>query len=67
VGLTNCKAATSGRVCLQSRVYPGKRELHVYTAPDKSAVLTEQQTLEGGDVLPGFSLALKDFFAEPKP
>jgi Uma2 family endonuclease len=48
-------------------VYPTKREVHVYVAPEKCTVLIEQQTLDGGDVLPGFSLALKDLFAEPKP
>jgi len=46
-------------------IYPTPREVYVYAAPDRHTVLTEQQVLEGGDVLPGFSLPLPRFFAEP--
>ncbi|HUT09091.1 MAG TPA: Uma2 family endonuclease [Thermoguttaceae bacterium] len=46
-------------------VYPAAREVHVYTAADRRTVLTEPQTLDGGDVLPGFSLSLESLFAEP--
>jgi len=42
-----------------------RREVQVYTSPETCTVLNEQQTLDGGDVLPGFTLALKGFFAEP--
>jgi hypothetical protein len=28
-------------------------------------VLSEDQTLDGGEVLPGFRLALRELFAEP--
>jgi Uma2 family endonuclease len=45
-------------------VDPGKRTVTVYTAVDRSTVLTEDQTLDGGDVLPGFSLSIRDWFAE---
>lgn len=38
----------------------------VYTALDRSFVLREGQTLEGGEVLPGFSLRLADLFAKPQ-
>ena len=32
--------------------------------PDQPTVLDESQTLDGGDVLPGFALPLSDLFAE---
>jgi hypothetical protein len=35
-----------------------------HRAPDQFTVLTAKQTLDGGDVLPGFSLAVADLFAE---
>jgi Uma2 family endonuclease len=49
-----------------------KRTVQVFTAPDHSATLTEDQTLDGGDVLPEFTLAVREIFAraphfEPKP
>jgi len=43
---------------------PWKRTVRVYTAPDRSVLLREDQTLDGGDVLPGFSLSIRDWFAE---
>ena len=46
-------------------VYPDSREVHVYTSPEQHTVLGEQDTLAGGNVLPGFSLELQQFFAEP--
>ena len=46
-------------------VYPAARELRAYTATDRCVVLTEQQTLAGGELLPGFSLELNRFFADP--
>ena len=42
-----------------------RREVHVYPSPDERTVLDEPQTLDGGDVLPGFILALPTLFAEP--
>ena len=45
-------------------VDPKKRTVRVYTAPDKSALLREDQTLHGGDVLPGFSLSIREYFAK---
>ncbi len=45
-------------------VDPKKRTVRVYTDPDKATTLTEDQTLDGGDVLPGFSLCLRELFAE---
>ena len=45
-------------------VDPKKRTVRVYTAPDRSTVLRENQTLDGGDVLPGFSLSIREWFAK---
>jgi Uma2 family endonuclease len=44
-------------------VDPDKRTVQVATAPDCSVTLREGDVLDGGDVLPGFSLALRDLFA----
>ncbi len=46
-------------------IYPEPREVHVFTAAEQTTVLGEPQTLDGGDVLPGFSLSLREYFAEP--
>jgi Uma2 family endonuclease len=43
---------------------PEARTLAVYTAPDAATLLTATDTLDGGDVLPGFSLPLSELFAE---
>src|ERR1043165_186041 len=43
---------------------PRKRTVAVYTAPDAPAViLDETQTLDGGSVLPGFTLPVAELFA----
>ena len=47
--------------------YLDKREVHVYTAVEQVQVLNESGTLDGGEVLPGFSLPLTGFFDEPQP
>jgi Uma2 family endonuclease len=44
-------------------VDPKQRIVTVSTAPDESTVVTEDQTLGGGDVLPGFKLPLRTLFA----
>jgi len=43
-------------------VDPPARTVTVYTAPERAATLTEAQAVDGGDVLPGFSLAIHDWF-----
>jgi Uma2 family endonuclease len=48
-------------------VEPRDKTVTVYTAADKSAKLTEQDTLTGGQVLPGLEIDLKALFALPKP
>jgi Uma2 family endonuclease len=51
---------------------PKKRLAHWYTAPDEVHLVTESEVLDGGDVLPGFQLPLRELFAllpdvPPKP
>jgi Uma2 family endonuclease len=45
-------------------VGPDDRSVTVYTAPDRSTRYGEAQSLDGGEVLPGFALPLKQLFAE---
>lgn len=42
-------------------VYPQKRLIEVLTATDRR-LLTEADTLEGGELLPGFSVSVKEIF-----
>lgn len=44
-------------------VYPAQRIIEVYTA-DEVQLLTEADTLTGGEVLPGFSLPVAEVFAD---
>lgn len=41
---------------------PKTRIVRVYTAPDRFATLSTADTLDGGDVLPGFVVPLADLF-----
>jgi Uma2 family endonuclease len=43
---------------------PKKRTVIVYTSPEDFTTLTIDDTLDGGTVLPGFELPLKDLFGE---
>jgi Uma2 family endonuclease len=43
---------------------PEARTVTVYTSPTQSTTLTAADTLDGGAVLPGFTLPLADLFAE---
>ena len=54
------KAGTS----LMWIVDPKVRVVTAYTSYRKSATFTESDTLDGGDVLPGFKLSLYEYFAE---
>jgi Uma2 family endonuclease len=45
-------------------VDPTARTVTVFTGLGKSVVITEEQTLTGGDVFPGFALPLRNLFAE---
>lgn len=44
---------------------PRQRTVQVFTAPGTAQLLTEHDILTGGDVLPGFSLSLQEFFRDP--
>jgi Uma2 family endonuclease len=45
-------------------VNPIERSVTVYTAPDRFTKLAEADVLDGGDVLPGLAISLRDLFAE---
>lgn len=47
-------------------VDPRKQTVRVVTPPGRSVRLAENDTLDGGDVLPGFAIGVKDVF-EPTP
>ena len=44
-------------------VDPDKRKVTVHTVPDQEREFVEDDTLDGGDVLPGFELSLRERFA----
>lgn len=46
-------------------IYPTAREIRVYESPDHCTTLACGETLDGRQVLPGFTMSLADFFAEP--
>lgn len=45
-------------------VDPRKQVVDVYTSPSKRTRFTREDTLEGGDMLPGFELPVKTLFAK---
>ena len=45
-------------------VDPSSRTVTVFESADDSITLQEQDTLDGGTVLPGFTLSLRELFAE---
>jgi len=47
-------------------IEPEDRTVAVYTSPTHSKVLGAADALDGGMVLPGFTLDLNEFFAEPQ-
>ncbi len=47
-------------------VRPRTRVVDVYTAPDRFTRLTASMRLDGGDVLPGFSVQVAELFTMPK-
>jgi Uma2 family endonuclease len=48
-------------------VDPRKKTVRVHTTVEQFVVLKESQSLEGGDVLPGFTLSLDELFAKDEP
>jgi Uma2 family endonuclease len=59
-----CQEYFAAGVRLVWLVDPETRTVAVYTAPDQSTTLHEEQTLAGGAVLPGFALPVRELFAE---
>jgi Uma2 family endonuclease len=51
-------------VCQVWFVDPKRRTVRVYNSPEQSIVLSEEQTLDGGSVLPGLELPIRSLFAE---
>ena len=51
-------------VLLVWEIDPVRRSVDVFTADGSVSMFDASQTLEGGDVLPGFSLVLAELFAE---
>ncbi len=45
-------------------VNPEKCTVRVYSTRNRSVLLRGDDTLDGGDVLPGFVLSIRDWFAE---
>jgi Uma2 family endonuclease len=45
-------------------VDPVRREATVFTSVTESRLVTDEESLDGGDVLPGFSLSMRDLFSE---
>jgi len=56
----------SAGVRLAWLVYPKKKVVEVYTSPHDKQVLGVGDILDGGAVLPGFSLPLNEYFTPPK-
>ena len=48
-------------------VDPDNRSVKVFTSPDQARIYNEEETLDGGDVLPGLSLSVKQIFARLPP
>jgi Uma2 family endonuclease len=48
-------------------VDPDQRTVEVFTAPDTARLLTQDQALDGGEILPGLSLAVREIFARMPP
>jgi Uma2 family endonuclease len=45
-------------------VYPGQRKIYVYQSPTSIRVLAEGDELDGGTVLPGFRVGLRELFGD---
>jgi Uma2 family endonuclease len=48
-------------------IEPRSRTVRVHTAPDQFSVLGEDQALDGGSFLPGFTMGVRDLFPTEKP
>jgi Uma2 family endonuclease len=48
-------------------IQPSESQIYVYTSPTKNRILIPGDTLDGGDVLPGFSASVADVLLQPAP
>jgi Uma2 family endonuclease len=48
-------------------VHPTRSKIHAYESPSQIAVLTRDDVLDGGSVVPGFKLPLAELFTEVIP
>jgi Uma2 family endonuclease len=48
-------------------VDPQRREVRAFTSPTAYRTYAEAETLDGGDVLPGIALNLRELFSELPP
>jgi hypothetical protein len=48
-------------------VAPAERIVRVYTNPTESRLQREEDTLDGGSVLPGFRLSIREWFERAGP
>jgi Uma2 family endonuclease len=62
--LTKIEEYFAAKVRLVWVVFPKKSLIYVYESYTKVRILTRQDILEGGAVLPGFRLPVSDFFPE---
>ena len=47
-------------------IFPETRSVRVYTDPQSETDLTDDAILDGGEVLPGFRLPLRQLFSQPR-
>jgi Uma2 family endonuclease len=59
-----CREYFAAGVRLVWLVDPETRTVAVYTTPEIPTILSEEDTLQGEAVLPGFTLSIKELFAE---
>jgi Uma2 family endonuclease len=45
---------------------PRKRTVRVFSSPDRSTLVREHQTLDGGELLPGFAVSVADLLDRRK-
>ncbi len=48
-------------------IYPDQKHVYVYDAPNRCRILQPGDTLDGGDLLPGFHMSLAELFSELSP
>ena len=46
-------------------VYPETRQVYVYASPTSVRILSESDSIDGGDIIPGFRVSLIELFGDP--